>query len=165
MTLLHDATTQQTALPHSTANVIRASRTVIVYTIADVFDLTEDEAMWAVYHLDAALKPFAPKKARALASPVRHELESGFYSDCFAKRDSANPQVADPTVASADAIDWATALSNVVLESFPHRPMESSVLIGSISGILTELGVGHATHPRASKYLPNAVRYLRNQQG
>lgn len=144
----------------SPQDVLRAINTVITYTIADVFDLTEEEVIWVKYHLDEALKPFARCKQNSMMNAVRHQLLTGEYERRLNARTNAQPHVSDGKAAEADVLDWATVLSNVVTQTFDARPIVATQFLGALAGILTELGVGHPTSPRASKYLPNAVRFL-----
>lgn len=145
-------------------DVVRAMRTVIVYTVTDVFDLAEEESMWVSYHVENILRQVEGMTPRSIASPVRHELQTGEYS----KRLSASleaehfPTRASGRTTQADVTDWATVLSDVITQSYMVRPMLALSIVGQISGILVELGVGDPVNPRASRYLPNSVRHAIN---
>jgi hypothetical protein len=139
--------------------VLNAVRTVIAYTISDVFCLTEEETMWTTYHLNKALEPLKDKRPRAIAAPVQHELATGYYSKQLAETYRAEPSQSNGSVAEADILDWAEMLAGVAIEGYNVRPLVAASLVGNISGVLMELGVGNPQNPRASKYLPNAVRH------
>ena len=144
-------------------DVLRAIRTVMTFTIADVFDLTEDEVMWCAYHLDQALKPFAGCRMHSLAAPVRQEMMTGDFSDRLNRRNRgiAAPQRSNGAVAEAHVLDWATVISNVATITYAARPIIVAGFVGAVAGILTELGVGNPVAPRASRYLPNAIRFAK----
>jgi len=144
-------------------DVLRAIRTVMTFTIADVFDLTEDEVLWVSYHLDQALVPFAGCKMHSIASPVRQEVLTGDFSDKLNRRNRGliAPQCSSGSVAEAHVLDWASVVSNVVTLTYTARPIIMAGFVGAVAGILTELGVGNADNPRASRYLPNAIRFAK----
>lgn len=154
------STTDEALVTYHRAETLRAIKTVMTYTVADVFDLTEEEIIWTAYHIENALKPFATCQQLSIASSVRHEILTGDYSNRLNKRSQAEPKKSSGSVAEADVIDWATVLSNIVTQTYNARPIITTGFVGQIAGILTELGVGNPNNPRASRYLPNAVRYL-----
>lgn len=142
-------------------DVMNAVKTVMLFTIADVFDLEEHEVDWTDYHLRLALESFESADIISLPSPVRDEILSSEYSARLANRTHAHPRASDSTAAEADAVDWATVLGNIAVETFKCRPIVGGGFVGRVSGILRELGVGNPQTPRASRYLPTAVRYLK----
>lgn len=140
-----------------------ATQSVMTYTIADVFDLTEEEIMWTSYQINEALQQIKNNKVKLIPSSVKKELEDGFYSErLFIMGKDASPSCARKQVATIDALDWAILISNIALQAYECRTIVESAFIGRISGILSELGVGNPLEPRASKYLTNAAIYLKN---
>lgn len=151
-----------TANPADPAVTARAFRTVLTYTIADVFGLLVEETLWTGYHLDDILRPLAKYTPHRLPIAVRRELLERVYSDALSaaeKRDSdAVALPADPATMSADIVVWAAVLSETVTQSYRLRPMDESTILGRITGLLRELGVGDPANPRGARYLPNNVR-------
>ncbi|MGV8847840.1 MAG: hypothetical protein ACOH1Y_16575 [Propionicimonas sp.] len=142
---------------------LNALRTVMLYTITDVFALVVEESMWAGYHLDRILAPLMEQKPRMVPLPVRQEMLNGAYSR---ELNDLETRVAgmvaigqDPSTTSADLNDWAGVLVDAIGQMYQLRPMEESALQGQIIGLLRELGVGDPTSPRGSRYLPTVVRH------
>ena len=142
---------------------LAALRTVMLYTITDVFALVVEESIWAGYHLDRILAPLMDQKPRMVPLPVRQEMLNGAYSrelNDLETRASAIVAIGqDPLTASADLNDWAGVLVDAVGQTYRLRPMEESALQGQIIGLLRELGVGNPENPRGSRYLPTVVRH------
>jgi hypothetical protein len=97
---------------------------------------------------------------------VSQELETGEYSDKLFSRnwDMAGKTPSNHTGDSRQApiSDWAEMLSEIVLISYPDlRGMITASIIGSIYGILTELGLSEDMKTtRKSEYLPTAIRHI-----
>jgi hypothetical protein len=140
-----------------------ALRTVMLYTITDVFALVVEESIWVGYHLDRILAPLMDQKPRMMPLPVRQEMLNGAYSRELNDLETrASGMVAvgqDPLTASADLNDWAGVLVDAVGQMYRLRPMEESALQGQILGLLREMGVGNPANPRGSRYLPTVVRH------
>jgi hypothetical protein len=140
-----------------------ALRTVMLYTIADVFALVVEESIWAGYHLDRILAPLIDQKPRMVPLPVRQEMLTGAYSreldDLETRASGAVALGQDPLTASADLNDWAGVLVDAVAQMYQLGPMDESALQGQIIGLLRELGVGNPANPRGSRYLPTVVRH------
>jgi len=146
---------------HSINNALSA---VINFILTDAFNLTEEENMWVSYHLNTILEPVSVLRPRVLLAAVKRELDNKEYSDKLFRRDWASAGYIDPEadVRYAPLEDWVEALSEIVLVSYPDlRPLLRSSIIGSIHGVMTELGVSEdLTVSRGSVYLPTAIRHL-----
>ena len=142
---------------------LAALRTVMLYTITDVFALVVEESIWAGYHLESILAPLMDQKPRMVPLPVRQEMLSGAYSrelnDLETRASGIVAIGQDPLTASADLNDWAGVLVEAVGQMYRLGPMEESALQGQIIGLLRELGVGDPANPRGSRYLPTVVRH------
>ena len=140
-----------------------ALRTVMLYTITDVFALVVEESIWAGYHLDRILAPLIDQQPRMVPLPVRQEMLKGAYSRELNDLETRAAGVVaigqDPLTASADLNDWAGVLVEAVAQMYRLGPMEESALHGQICGLLRELGVGDPANPRGSRYLPTVVRH------
>lgn len=142
--------------------LLNAMRTVITFTVADVFSLTSEETMWASYHVGEALEVFQGHRRFEVSGAVMYELETSCYSHKLEEhiRSEQHPETAQDGIARASGLDWATVLTDVAVSTFRARPIITTGFVGRIAGMLAELGVGHPTNPRASKYLPTAIRYI-----
>ena len=141
-------------------SVIKALRTVTTYLIADVFDLTSEETMWAGYHIDLAFSCLREERYQVLPAPVTLELKNSYYSDKLREREEqeARPIPASDEVRNATLDDWTDVFMETILVSYPSlRPLNEAKIKGYLSGLLEELGVSHPKSPRGSKYLPNTV--------
>ena len=139
--------------------ILKAIRSVITYTIVDVFSLTEEERFWVSHHLENALQPLINSKPHNLALPVLEELKYAKYTILLNGYTYAQARKIQENVLVADVFEWAQALSSVFSESYKLRPIESSAITGKITGMLEELGIGR----RESRYLPNTVRSILNK--
>lgn len=141
-------------------SVIRALRTVTTFLIADVFDLTAEETLWAGYHMDLAFKALGEENYYAIPVPVMLELKKGTYGNLLASREEteAHPIPASKDVKTASIDDWVDVFMETVITSYPDlRPLNEAKIRGYISGVLEELGVSNPKSARGSKYLPNTV--------
>lgn len=151
----------------SQPSAVNALSSVLNYIITDAFDLDPEESLWVGYQLGQILLPLERLLPSAVLGSVRQEMTTQEYSNRMLTRASvwSGPKVKyvrDPSIRAAPVSDWVESLSQIVLSSYPNlRPMLQSTIIGSIHGLLTELGV--TSDPKTSRpslYLPNAVRYL-----
>lgn len=148
---------------YNNASVIRALRTVTTFLIADVFDLTPEESMWASWHIDQSFASLQDEKCHAIPAPVMRELQAGTYGIMLAEREKmeARPTLQSDDVKNATLEDWTDVFMETVLTSYPElRMLTEAKVRGYMSGVLEELGVGNAKKPRGSKYLPNTVMNL-----
>lgn len=137
-----------------------AMRTVITYTITDVFDLTQEEALWLSYHIKNILEPFEKMKPKAVPIPVTQELLTRQYSNHLLARESGTYASKDANIEDTHLSDWVEIIMEMVSSCYqPMRPLLEASVRGQISGVLTELGVGIEKNPRGALYLPNAVRF------
>lgn len=137
-----------------------AVKTVMAFTITDAFNLEEYEYFWAHTHITRILEPLRGAHIKSVALPVKDELLTGMYSKKITERRwDAYPPVSVSDTQQASVYDWAKVLANLVLECYTVRPLYETSLVSQFVGLLTELGVGDPRSPRASTYLPNALRY------
>lgn len=151
---------QDAVLLATAEEMFEATKTVIAWMLADAFTLREEEVLWLQYHLNDILSPIRNRKPAVVALSVSDELHNKTYS---MRLSSFNPyreagEVQDGVV-TASEYDWAKAILSYV-EPYNFRPLYRATIEGKIIGVLRELGVGDVERPRASRYLPNAVRYL-----
>jgi hypothetical protein len=136
---------------------------VLNYIITDAFDLSSEESLWVGYHMGILLTPLANLIPTASLGAVRQEMRTKEYSArLFKRKEYPDAVKIDSAVKYAPIEDWVESLSEIVLSSYPElRPMIRSSIIGSIHGLLTELGLNsNPKKSRGSLYLPNAVRHL-----
>ena len=150
---------------HSLQDVSNAISSVMNYILTDAFDLSQEESFWVGYELRTILTPVAALRPRMYLAAVKQELETKEYSEkMFARNwDEAGKQSIDSENSrQAPISDWAEMLSEIVLISYPDlRSFIAASVIGSIYGILTELGLEESmTTGRRSLYLPTAIRHL-----
>lgn len=140
--------------------VCAAMRTVITFTITDVFDLTPEETLWLSYHMGTILEPFEASKPKAIPVPVMHELMTRQYSSSLSTREQGQYAHKESEIEDTRLSDWVEIIMEMVTSSYqPIRPLVEASVRGQISGVLTELGVGIEKSPRGALYLPNAVRF------
>lgn len=139
--------------------VSSAVKTVLVYTISDSFGLDDTETIWVSYQVARVLEPLINARPKAIPLPVQKELDSGIYSKLLL-RGGFKAGREDGTSTQASVQDWAQVLADLVIQSYHLRPLVDATIVASFIGILTELGVGNRDNPRASNYLPNAVRHV-----
>lgn len=161
---INDSLIEESVSPSATPSTVNAIASVMDYIITDAFDLSTEESLWVGYHLGNILSPLSNIIPTALMGAVKQEIMNKEYSGRLFKRGSVPPRSIELTsgVRYAPIEDWVESLSEVVLSSYPNlRPMIRSSIIGSIHGLLTELGInGNPRKSRGSLYLPNAVRHL-----
>lgn len=149
---------------YSPPQVAAALRTIITYTITDVFDLTPEETLWASYHINEMLKPFENMVPKSVPIAVTQELASREYSSRLSQKNNGSfNDVANNNIENASLEDWVSIFMDMITQSYyPLRPMIEATIRGRISGLLLELGIGAQHNPRGTLYLPNAVRYMLN---
>lgn len=148
---------------YSPPQVAAALRTIITYTITDVFDLTPEETLWSSYHINEMLKPFEEMVPKSVPIAVTQELSSKEYSVRLSQRNEGSFNDISNNVENASLEDWVSIFMDMITQSYyPLRPMIEATIRGRISGLLSELGIGAHNNPRGALYLPNAVRYMLN---
>jgi len=146
--------------------VVNALSSVINYIITDAFNLSTENSLFVAFHLGQIFEPLKHIKPDALLAAVQKEMDCGEYSKRMFQRETMPIKNTDTSYSTgvryASVSDWVEGLSEIVLGSYSDlRPMIQSSIVGSIHGLLTELGVGDDPRKsRASQYLPNSVRYL-----
>jgi hypothetical protein len=159
------AALEQESFRNEEPTVVNALSSVINYIISDAFMLSSEESMWVGYHLGNIFTPLNSIIPLAILGAVRQEMRTREYSNRMFNRTSAIGEVKAPVagVKYAPIEDWVDAISEIVLSCYPSvRPMIKSAIIGSLHGLLTELGVSanpKDKNARGSQYLPTAVRY------
>lgn len=146
--------------------VARAISSVVNYIITDAFNLSDEEHIWLGYQLGKILKPLEFIQPTIILGAVKRELSTGDYSErLFSYSQSQKiQQTVNPSIRKASLEDWTTVISSAILSSYPEaRPMVQAAVVGSIYGMLQELGLSNdMEQSRQSMYLPNAVRYALN---
>lgn len=146
--------------------VAKAISAVMNFIISDAFNLSDEEHIWVGYHLNKILKPLEFIKPTIILGAVKRELTYGEYSErLFQYAQDESVKIAIPAaVRKASLEDWTTVISAAILSSYPDaRPMIQASVVGSVYGMLQELGVSNdQSLSRESVYLPNAVRFVLN---
>lgn len=162
--------TQLKNSPHETevgkafdSKTVHAIAVVINYTISDTFDLTMEESIWTGWILQDVLQPLSEIHTESIQAAVKQELSTFIYSNMLFERDqergSIHKQMKNVKYASLD--EWTKAITEIIFASYPDlRPMVAARIIGSISGLFTELGLTNDKTSRASLYLPTTVRHI-----
>lgn len=161
---LHIESDFQPVIQKDPKTISNALSAVINFILTDAFNLTEEENMWVSYHLNSILEPVSVLRPRVLLAAVKREVDEQEYSDKLFNRNwrEAGFLNVEAEVRYAPLDDWVEALSEIVLVSYPDlRPLLKSSIIGSIHGVMTELGVSEdINESRGSVYLPTAIRHL-----
>lgn len=155
----------QMPIKHSLQDISNAVSSVMNYILTDAFDLTQEESFWVGYELRSVLAPVSALRPRVYLAAVSQELETRQYSQKLFGRnwDMAGKDLTtqDSRARQAPISDWAEMLSEIVLVSYPDlRGMITASIIGSLYGILAELGLSDDMNTtRKSQYLPMAIRH------
>lgn len=143
--------------------IASALRTVVAFTITDVFDLTPEESLWTSYHINEIIKPFENMYPRTIPIAVSQELATREYSSRLQRRENGKYNAEQDAANAAELEDWVNVFMDMIAGSYhPLRPMLEATVRGQITGMLYELGIGKAENARAAIYLPNAVRFALN---
>ena len=145
------------------SRTVNAIAVVINYTISDAFDLTMEESILISWMLQEILEPLREVHAECLQAAVKQELETFVYSNSLFERDkergSIHKQMKNIKYASLD--EWTKAITEIVFASYDDvRPMITARIVGSVSGMFSELGLSNDKNSRASLYLPTTLRYM-----
>ncbi|MBC9706693.1 MAG: hypothetical protein H9W81_17420 [Enterococcus sp.] len=135
-------------------------RTVITFTITDVFDLTPDESFWLSYQINSLLEPFESITPIVIPTAVSHELTTRQYSTYLSDRTNGGYAPRSEDVEETNLTDWTEVFMEMLCSAYPcMAPMQEAAIRGKMTGLLMELGVGIEKSPRGALYLPNAVRH------
>lgn len=144
----------------SSQQIVSALRTIVAFTITDVFDLDPEESLWTSYHIGNILSVFDNVTPKCIPASVMTELTTCQYSDELAKRETGTYLKNNDEVQYAALEDWVNIFMDMITSSYyPLRPLVEASIRGQLSGVLKELGVDMDRNPRGALYLPNAVRY------
>lgn len=155
----------QAPVKHSLQDISNSVSSVMNYILTDAFDLTQEESFWIGYELRSVLAPVSALRPRVYLAAVSQELDTGAYSEKLFSRNwdmaGKNASNAPTDSKQASILEWAEMLSEIVLVSYPDlRAFIAASVIGSIYGILTELGLSDDPRTtRKSQYLPTAIRH------
>lgn len=143
-----------------------AMRTVITFTITDVFDLTPDESFWLSYQVNRLLTPFENLTPAVLPTAVSHELTTRQYSTYLSDRTNGGYAPRSEDIEETNLTDWTEVFMEMIAAAYaPINPMLEASIRGELTGLLMELGVGIEKSPRGALYLPNAVRHNLARKG
>lgn len=144
---------------------LKALKTVLTFTVTDIFGLVPEEMFWFKYNLTNVCAPLQNKTPHMVPLMVRHELLTGYYAnrlDEFERSDRREGDTFDRRTAQATAQEWGTALAQTITASYRLSNFEEAAIQGKIVAMLRELGVSDPVNPRSSRYIPNDVRHLLN---
>lgn len=142
---------------------VNAIRTVVNYTLSTAFDLVAEESLWVGWHLQEILHPLKNFHPTGRQAAVKQEIDTRHYSNLLFERNKERGTIhrRNDDVKYASLDDWTEAITEIIFASYPDlRPMIKARIIGSISGLLYELGVRNDEKGRASLYLPGALRHI-----
>ena len=161
-----EATQEFKPKKYDAKQVAHAIRSVVNYIVSDAFNLSQEEHLWLGYQLAKIMKPLEFITPSIVLGAVRRELNTKEYSErLFSYKPSEKIfQPAQKIVRTATLENWTTVISSAILSSYLEaRPMVQASVIGSVYGMLQELGLSNdLDDSRQSMYLPNAVRYALN---
>ena len=165
MTATLEPTAIRTRRDLTRTRVLRALSTTLVATLSDAFDLVEEERLYLGLRLDDALSVLEQYDLRAVPLGVGEEMRNGVYSRRLATLSArqASPHLVEPGVRSASLQRWCAVISDQIrtLTGDQLDAVDAARMDASLVSTLEDLGVGE----RASRYLPNAVRYHLNDAG
>lgn len=156
--------------PDGTLQHASAHRSVLLYSIADVFRLTPEEILWTGYVLDQMLAPLLARTPDDTPFAVRQELLHGTYSRSLDALLAQEIPLTTPrtglTVTPSDAplvpvADWVEVFLSPIRVSYALDPLSESRMRHDLKRILRDLGCD-SPNPRMPAYLPSALRALRN---
>ncbi len=156
-----DAVNGATSDPNHAAHV-RATRTVLTYTLADVFALVPQEIDWLQTRLAAALEPVAGRASTTTPLSVRQELQDGAFTRALsnvAAGEQYLPVGPQHQALQASPDQWAAVLLDLIQTAYDVPAVMLEPLRVELLNILGQLGVGVAGNPRPSRYLPNDLRH------
>lgn len=141
-----------------------AFTTTLTYMVSDALNLTGEETLWTSYQIKDALGQFADQEPRSLPNAVTHELLTNQYSKSVADRNDGSYLTSGESREPADLKGWIDVLMEMVDSSYDPDIMSSAQVRAKFTAILQQLGVGSVKNPRATLYLPNAIRWNAAQQ-
>ena len=155
--------------PQISLTSFEATRTVVLYTITDVYGLCFEEYSFAGKKLYDILEPLFKIKPHGLPVAVRHEMLVGYYTkelERFMKDDptSFSQTMWDKNAVHATAQDVATVIMQMVNQCYSIENLVADSMFAQIVKLLEDLGVDHPVNPRPAKYLPSDVRHRLNHQ-
>lgn len=150
------------ANPKSAAAVACALRTVLLHSLAEAFDLREEETIYAGVALDEALASLLDLKAHTVPFAVRQEMLDGSYTRLLELRSKAKVKRAntqfDARLGQPSLSEWVEALMAPIETSYDLRPSLIASMRGFFATLLSELGIGDKKNPRAAAFVPADIR-------
>lgn len=143
----------------SPTEICNAFKTTVTFMIADSFNLTGEETMWASYKIKEALHSLGTQKPKSLPNAVTHELLTRQYSTEVAKRKDGSYLTEGQSGNPADLHGWIDVIMEMVDSTYELDLMDEAETRAHLTFVLENLGVGGPANPRAALYLPNAVRW------
>lgn len=149
--------------PESAIANATAMRVVLLYMLAEAFDLRSEEQVWAGWALDDACSSLIDHKPHTVPLSVRQEMLNGTYSRMLELRAKPGPlrnmNVYDTRVVHADAGEWADALVAPIQASYVLPPFKEIEIRALLVTLLLDLGIDNPTNPRGANHLPTELRH------
>ena len=148
--------------PGSSYSHAEAIRSIMLYILADAFDLHTEETIWAGHAFDAVCGELVVHNPHSVPLAARQEMLNGTYTRQLELRENAHllrgSTVYDRAVMTASREEWAEILLALVTSSYTLPPLTEARLLTIITTVLTELGVGSKQNPRGATHLPTDLR-------
>lgn len=148
--------------PESSFAHAAAMRAILLYLIADAFDLNAEEVMWSGRVLDEVSGELLLHSPHSVPYAARQEMLSGTYTRLLELRESVRrargTTIYDTHVAHATPDEWVDALMVTITSAYDMPPLTENRLRATLVTLLSDLGVGSMANPRSSTHLPTELR-------
>jgi hypothetical protein len=144
----------------------KSLRTVILYNLAETFDLVDEEIIWARHQFEEIVELLSNYQAVSPTLSMITEIRNGAYSNLLSIRTKAHVprgNVTQPNKGNKQPTleNWVDALVQPVEMAYPQLSSNETIQIRSaISYILRNIGVGDVSSPRGCTRLPVELKLL-----
>lgn len=145
----------------------KSLRAVLLYNLAETFDLVDEEIIWVRQQLDTLVSLLSNHQPSSPTLSMITEIRNGTYSSLLSLRAKAHTprgnvsslQAANKKTPTLD--DWIEALSQPIELAYPGLSSHESIQIrSSLSYILRNIGIGDPTSPRGCTRMPIELKLI-----
>lgn len=143
----------------------KSLRTVILYNLAETFDLVDEEIIWVRHQLESLIETLSKYQALAPTLSMITEIRNNTYSNLLNIRTKTHVPRGNVAHSPAGKVpslnNWVDALVQPIEITYPDLSSAEMIHIrSSLNYILRNIGVGDPETPRGCTRLPIELKLL-----
>lgn len=143
----------------------KSLRAVLLYNLAETFDLVDEEIVWVGYQIDSIVELLEQTTPENPTLSMLQEARDRTYTNLLNIRTKAHMPRGNVAHSAATTtpslLHWVDALVQPLESSYPSMSGKDSLYIRQVIGnVLRDIGVGDPESPRGCTRLPIELKML-----